>query len=284
MPQVRRRRVPDKRTRLRIVIFGVNTRPGKAFDVVLLWTILISVAVVLLESVEAIEAAYGLPLRIAEFVFTFLFTVEYGLRLWTTRNRLAYALSFFGIVDLLSILPTYLSLLVSGSQSLMLVRAFRLLRVFRVLKLVRHITEAHRLMRALSASRPKIVVFLAGVMSVAFIFGTVMYLIEGDAAGFTSIPTSIYWSVVTMTTVGYGDIAPKTPLGQLLAVCLMILGYAIIAVPTGIVSAEMIRSGRQVEMARACPECSHRGHERTAVFCSRCGARLPDPADQRRRG
>ena len=266
----------DRRTKLRVVIFGVATGPGKAFDVALLWAILISVAVVLLESVPTIQATYGTALRIAEYFFTALFTVEYGLRLWISRKRLMYARSFFGIVDLLAILPTYLSVIFADTHTLAVVRGLRLLRVFRVLKLVRYLTEAHLLIRALSTSRPKIVVFLAGVMSTAFIFGTVMYLVEGDAAGFTSIPTGIYWSVVTMTTVGYGDIAPITPLGQFLALCLMVLGYAIIAVPTGIVSAEMVRQGSRKLVRFECGGCDRRVHEQGAKFCVKCGYVLPN--------
>ena len=261
------------RARLHKIIFGVKTPAGKAFDVCLLWAILLSVLVVLLESVPTIREQYGLALRIAEWFFTILFTIEYGLRLWTVRHVRTYALSFFGIVDLLAILPTYLSAFVMGPQSLAAVRTIRLLRVFRVLKLVRHLQEAYGLMEALRASRPKIVVFLTGVISIAIIFGTVMYLVEGDDAGFTSIPTSIYWAVVTMTTVGYGDIAPQTPLGQLLALVLMILGYAIIAVPTGIVSAEIVRGERAIS-SRACPHCGRKGHEPDAKYCRVCGIRL----------
>ena len=261
------------RAKLHRIIFGVDTPKGRAFDVALLWAILLSVATVLLESVPRIRASHGEVLRIAEWAFTVLFTVEYGLRLWTVRRPRTYAFSFFGIVDLLAILPTYLSALITGSQSLAVVREIRLLRVFRVLKLVRHMREARGLMQALRASRPKIVVFLTGVLSIAVIFGTVMYLVEGDEAGFTSIPTSIYWAVVTMTTVGYGDIAPQTPIGQFLALALMILGYAIIAVPTGIVSAELSRGGSALS-ARTCPGCSRTGHEADATYCKACGHRL----------
>ncbi len=260
------------RAKLHVIIFGVHTPAARGFDLALLVVILLSVLTVLLESVPAINASHGTILRIAEWCFTVLFTIEYALRLWTVAHPRTYALSFFGIVDLLAILPTYLSALVTGSQSLAVVRGIRLLRVFRVLKLARHLTEAKALTAALSASRPKIVVFLTGVMSVAVIFGTVMYLIEGDDAGFTSIPTSIYWAVVTMTTVGYGDIAPQTALGQLLALALMILGYAIIAVPTGIVSAELTRTGSQRTVVRMCPHCSRTRHAADAAYCDGCGA------------
>ena len=267
-----------RRARLHAIIFGVRSPAARRFDVALLLVILLSVLTVLLESVPAINAAYGTPLRVAEWLFTIAFTVEYGLRLWTVAHPRSYALSFFGIVDLLAILPTYLSALVSGTQSLAAVRGIRLLRVFRVLKLVRHMTEARALTAAIVASRPKIVVFLTGVISVAVIFGTVMYLIEGDDAGFTSIPTSIYWAVVTMTTVGYGDIAPRTALGQFLALALMILGYAIIAVPTGIVSAELSRAGSQARprasSRRSCQECGRSRLAPDAAYCDACGTEL----------
>lgn len=273
------------RKRLRYIIFGVNTPAGKAFDVCLLWVILLSVAVVLLESVPTIQLRFGLPLRIAEWLFTVLFTLEYGMRLWTALRPVKYATSLFGIVDLVAILPTYLSVFFAGSQSLAAVRALRLVRVFRVLKLVRHLREAYGLIRAIRASRPKIVVFLVGVLSVAIIFGTVMYLVEGDAAGFTSIPTSIYWAVVTMTTVGYGDIAPQTPLGQFLALCLMVVGYSIIAVPTGILSAELARAEIRQSAIGDCPVCRHKTFKEGARFCSACGHNfireegIPGPED-----
>lgn len=267
-----------RRAKLHAIIFGVRSPAAKGFDVALLLVIVLSVLTVLLESVPAINASYGTPLRVAEWFFTIAFTVEYALRLWTVAHPRSYALSFFGIVDLLAIVPTYLSALVTGTQSLAAVRGIRLLRVFRVLKLVRHMSEAKVLTAAIVASRPKIVVFLTGVMSVAVIFGTVMYLIEGDEAGFTSIPTSIYWAVVTMTTVGYGDIAPRTPLGQFLALALMILGYAIIAVPTGIVSAELSRAQPQARpragSRRSCKECGRSRLAPDAAYCDACGAEL----------
>lgn len=263
-----------RRAKLHRIIFGTRTPMAKGFDVALLVVILLSVLTVLLESVPAYNESYGKVLRIAEWIFTVLFTIEYGLRLWTVAHPRTYALSFFGIVDLMAILPTYLSALVSGSQSLAVVREIRLLRVFRVLKLARHMTEARALTAAMAASRPKIVVFLTGVISVASIFGTIMYLVEGDQAGFTSIPTSIYWAVVTMTTVGYGDIAPRTAVGQLLALILMVVGYAIIAVPTGIVSAELTRAATNRSNAATCKRCGRRRHARDAVFCDTCGTRL----------
>lgn len=262
------------RQKLRLIVFGVNTRAGKAFDVGLLWAILFSVALVILESVPAIGAAHGKALRGAEWFFTILFTLEYGLRIWIARRRRAYVTSFFGVIDLLAILPTYVVAFVTGSHSLSVVRAIRLIRLFRVFKLVRHLKEAHDLIRAMKASRPKLVVFISVVLTVALVFGTIMYLLEGEEAGFTSIPTAIYWAVVTMTTVGYGDIAPQTAIGQFLALCLMILGYAIIAVPTGIVSVEFSRVDRRLLPRRECPKCLRKGHERGARFCNFCGATL----------
>lgn len=262
------------RAKIHEIVYGVDTPAGKAFDVLLLLAILLSVAAVLLESVPSIETQHGSALRIAEWTFTLLFTAEYAVRLWTIARVRSYALSFFGIVDLVAILPAYLSLLAPGSHSLLAVRALRLLRVFRVFKLVRHMREAYGLMAALRAARPKIVVFLGGVLTAAVVFGAVMYLIEGDAAGFTSIPTGIYWAVVTMTTVGYGDIAPRTALGQFLALVLMVLGYAVIAVPTGIVSAELTRAGPASAPRRACPGCARAEHDPDANFCKACGAEL----------
>lgn len=259
------------RERIHHVIFGTDTPMGRAFDVALLWSILISVMLVMLESVPAIRARYGHAFHVAELVFTGLFTAEYLLRLWVVQRPVRYALSFFGIVDLLSILPTYLSLVLGGAHTLMVIRVLRLLRVFRVFKLVRYVSEAGMLGRALMASRRKILVFLLAVMSITIIFGTVMYLVESPEAGFTSIPTSIYWAIVTLTTVGYGDIAPQTWFGQLLAAGIMILGYAMIAVPTGIVGAEMARAEHP---GPECMTCHATGHPPDARYCRRCGAEL----------
>jgi voltage-gated potassium channel len=230
---------------------------------------------VLLESVAGIRARWGTELRAAEWLFTGLFTVEYGLRLVSVKRPGRYAGSFFGLVDLLAIVPTYLSLLIAGAQTLIVIRALRLLRVFRVLKLAHFLGEAHHLGLALRASVRKIVVFLGTVLTLVLIVGSLMYLIEGAASGFTSIPEAIYWAIVTLTTVGYGDIAPETVLGRLLASVVMILGYAIIAVPTGIVTVEMaaIRRGGRVS-TQACPSCAAEGHDPDARFCKRCGAGL----------
>ena len=240
----------------------------------LLVAILLSVTCVLLESVPEINAKYGLPLRIAEWCFTVIFTIEYVLRLWTVAHARSYALSFLGIVDLLAILPTYLSAFFSGPQSLAVVRGIRLLRVFRVFKLVRFVREGSELADALYASRRKIAVFVAGVICIAVVFGTVMYLIEDDESGFTSIPTSIYWAIVTMTTVGYGDVAPSTALGRLLSGILMILGYSIIVVPTGIVSAEIARTDTPPRRGRTCGACQATRHARDAKYCRVCGEEL----------
>ena len=262
------------RHRTRIVIFGHDTPAGKLFDVVLIWLILASVLVVMLESVPSIRADYRPWLRGAEWAFTLLFTVEYVLRLWCAPSALRYARSFYGIVDLLAIVPTYLTLFVPGGQALLTVRALRLLRVFRVLKLAHYVSEASVLTRALRASRHKITVFVAGVLTLVVILGSMMYLVEGAAHGFTSIPTSVYWAIVTLTTVGYGDIAPQTPVGQMLAAFIMIMGYAIIAVPTGIVTVEIGAAQRRAAELRGCPRCGLTGHESDARHCKRCGERL----------
>ena len=208
-----------------------------------------------------------------EWLFTVTFTIEYLLRLYCVRRPLRYALSFFGLVDLIAVIPTYLSLLVTGTQSLLVIRTLRLLRIFRVLKLAKYLGEAHVLLAALRASRAKITVFLVAVLSIVVIMGSTMYLVEGEEHGFTSIPTSMYWAVVTMTTVGYGDITPTTVLGRTLSAMLMILGYGIIAVPTGIVSAELVRAPKTVS-TQACPSCSAEGHDHDATHCKYCGTSL----------
>lgn len=262
------------RERLHTVIFEADTPAGKRFDVLLLWAIVLSVATVLLESVASVQASYGQALRLAEFVFTALFTVEYVLRLISVRRPLRYVFSFYGLVDLLSILPTFVELLLPGAASLRVVRMLRLLRVFRVLKLVGFLREAQVLQGALWASRRKIAVFLAAVLVLVTLLGTLVYMVEDAEAGFTSIPRSIYWAIVTVTTVGYGDIAPQTVPGQILASIMMIIGYAIIAVPTGIVGAEIARSSRVNTNTQACPSCAFEGHDDDATFCKRCGSKL----------
>lgn len=263
------------RHRLHTVIFEADTKFGKAFDVALLIAILVSVVAVCLESVPEIRASHGPLLRSIEWGLTVAFSLEYLLRLACVRKPLKYALSFYGIVDLLAILPTYLSLVLTGAQSLLVIRALRLLRVFRVLKLGHFVVEAESLSQALARSRRKILVFLGAVLTMILILGTLMYLVEGGENGFTSIPTSIYWAIVTTTTVGYGDIAPVTVLGKFIASAAMILGYAILAVPTGIVGAELWRGmeGKN-HPTTACPGCGTGDHDADARYCKRCGTWL----------
>lgn len=224
-----------------IIVFGTHTRAGKLFDLVLLVLILISVAAVMLESVSYIKAEYGKPLVILEWVLTILFTIEYVARLLVVQKPAKYAVSWFGLIDLFAILPTYLSLILVGSQGLAVIRALRLLRVFRILKLTRFVSESDKLATAIVASRHKITVFFMFLMIIVFILGSIMYLVEGAHNGFNSIPRSIYWAIVTLTTVGFGDITPSTILGQMIASVIMLLGYSIIAIPTGIVGAEFYR-------------------------------------------
>jgi voltage-gated potassium channel len=262
------------RQRLHTIVFEADTPAGRAFDVVLVVAILAAVLCVMFETVRGLSPAVHRWLWYAEWAFTILFTIEYGARLVSVGRPLRYATSFFGLVDLLAILPTYLSLLFPGSQTLLVIRALRLLRIFRVLKLGRYLSEAAALRGALVQSRAKITVFLATVLVAVAILGTAVYLVEGPAHGFTSIPISMYWAIVTMTTVGYGDISPKTPLGQLLASLLMVLGYSLIIVPTGIVSAELSSRAQRPVSTQACPECSREGHDADARHCKFCGARL----------
>ncbi len=263
-----------RRHRMHEIIFEADTPAGRAFDIALLLAIVLSVVAVLLESVPAIRAQHGPALRAVEWFFTILFTVEYLLRLASVGKPIRYAVSFFGIVDLLAIVPTYLSFFIVGSQSFLVIRALRLLRVFRVLKLAHFLGEAHLLYAALRASGRKIVVFLGGVLTIVLIVGAAMYLIEGPETGFTSIPQSVYWAIVTMTTVGYGDVAPQTVLGKFLASVVMIIGYGIIAVPTGIVSVEIAASLKKATHTQACTECGKEGHAIDARYCKYCGAEL----------
>ena len=263
------------RERLYHIVFESHTPPARAFDVALIVAILASVGVVMLDSVEALRADfYGVFIAV-EWFFTVLFTVEYLVRLAIVRHPVRYARSFFGVVDLLSILPTYISLVVPGAQVLLSVRILRVLRAFRVLKLANYLDEAEQLNRALAASKRKILVFIFAVLTIVTVMGSMMYLIEGGENGFTSIPRSVYWAVVTLTTVGYGDISPVTALGQAVALVIMIMGYGIIAVPTGIVTVEMNRERAAAEAARrfdACPQCGLEEHDADARFCKRCGA------------
>ena len=268
------------RGRMYRVVFEHDTRAGNAFDVVLMAAIVLSVTAVMLESVPDVRRHHGAVLVAAEWGFTVLFTVEYVLRLFCVRRPARYALSFYGLVDLLAIIPTYAGLLITGAQELLVIRALRLLRVFRVLKMGEYLVEAGVLRAALKRSRPKITVFLVTVLTLVLIVGAIMHLVEGPENGFTSIPISVYWAVVTLTTVGYGDIAPRTPLGRLLASAVMIVGYGIIAVPTGIVTAELVRGDPATAAARAragarrCPSCGSPGHDEDAAHCKHCGEAL----------
>lgn len=259
---------------VRIVIFEADTPLGKAFDVGLIIAILLSVGAVLLDSVAMVHSRFGDLFYLVEWFFTLLFTLEYALRLWCIEHTGRYARSFYGLVDLLGILPTYLSLIVVNSQYLLVVRILRVLRVFRVLRMVRYVGEAELLTRAIKASGRKITVFLFTVLALVVVFGCLMYLIEGPESGFTSIPKSIYWAVITMTTVGYGDLVPQTALGQAFATMVMIMGYGIIAVPTGIVTLELSEASRRAANTTTCPECSLEGHLREATYCWRCGEHL----------
>lgn len=268
-PQGRLRRT------LYTVIFEADTFAGRAFDIALIWAILASVSVAILETVHSLRVANVGALHRIEWFFTLLFTAEYALRLFSHRRPLSYAFSFFGMVDLLSILPTYLSLLIPGSQVLVVIRVFRTLRLFRVFKLLRYMREARVLLLALQGSRPKVTVFLVALSGIVITMGALMYLVEGEANGFTSIPKGIYWAVITLTTVGYGDLTPKTILGQTIATIVMILGYSVIAVPTGIVGAEIAQASRRVGDAFGCNACGHAGHDIDAAYCKMCGGGLP---------
>lgn len=262
------------RLRLYEVIFEADTPAGKAFDVVLLLAIFLSILSVMLESVESINATYHRQLVAAEWFFTILFSIEYLLRLISVHQPMRYAYSFFGIVDFLAVLPTYLSLALPGSQSLMVIRALRLLRVFRVFKLTRFLSEASALRSALWASRAKIAVFLSTVLIVVVIMGSIIHLVEPPESGFTSIPQSMYWAIVTMTTVGYGDVAPTTPLGKTLAAAMMILGYCLIIVPTGIITSEIAQTHAKPTTTQCCPACLLEGHDVDATYCKQCGCKL----------
>lgn len=263
------------RDRLFTIIFEADTPAGKIFDVSLLVAILLSVLVVMLESVKTFPDWVHDLFVALEWIFTIFFTIEYLLRLYTVRNRLKYASSFFGIIDLVSILPTYLSFFLGGAQSLMVIRILRLLRVFRIFKLTGLMDQGNHIAAALKASRYKISIFLYVVVLVTFVFGSVMYFVEGGVnERFDSIPRSIYWCIVTITTVGYGDISPVTAAGQFLASLLMIIGYSIIAVPTGIITSEIMRKSPDIITTQVCPHCTREGHDKDAVYCKFCGGHL----------
>jgi voltage-gated potassium channel len=263
------------RERVRIIIHEADTPAGKAFDVALIVAILGSVAVVMMLTVPSLDSWHD-SLYTVEWGFTILFTLEYALRLWSVNAPAKYARSYFGVIDLVAILPTYISAILPGANYLLVVRALRVLRIFRILKLIEYVRGARTMMRALRASFAKIMVFLLAIVILATIIGAVMYLVEGQpGTKFESIPQSIYWAIVTLTTVGYGDITPATPLGQFLAAVVMIMGYSIIAVPTGIVSAEMVKAdGPDAPNTRACPNCGVEDHRTNAVHCHACGETL----------
>lgn len=257
------------------VIFGTSTPAGRRFDLLLLVVIISSVIAVMLESVAEVRSEYGTFLFTIEWVFTIVFAIEYIARLLSVKRPLRYALSFFGIVDLLAVLPTFIAFFIPAATSLMTVRILRMLRVFRIMKLVAFLREAQQLSDALKASRRKITIFLTTVLTLVVILGTIMYLIEDASSGFTSIPRSIYWAIVTLTTVGYGDIAPSSPIGQALAAFIMLLGYSIIAIPTGIVSTEIAKAGfNREERGKMCRSCETEGQDKDAKFCKNCGEKF----------
>lgn len=260
--------------KIHTIVFESETRGGKLFDLILILAIVLSVVVVLLESEPTIQSTYGPMLYSLEWLFTVIFIFEYLLRIYAVKKPFHYIFSFFGLIDLAACLPTILSLFIPGAQSLLVIRALRLLRIFRIFKLGWYFNEGLVILNALKASRAKISVFLFSVIIIIIISGTLMYLIEGPASGFTSIPTSMYWSVVTLTTVGYGDIAPASTLGRFVASVLMITGYAIIAVPTGIITSELNRKNQRPLYNEACPGCGAQGHEADAIFCHRCGTKM----------
>jgi voltage-gated potassium channel len=267
---------PSWKRKLHEIIYEADTTAGKAFDLVLLFVILLSIVVVMLESVKSINTEYFEYLYLTEWVITIVFTVEYILRIITIKKPKKYIFSFYGIIDFISTIPTYLTLFMGGYNVLLAVRALRLLRIFRILKIARYIGEANKLSVALRHSRPKILVFLFAVVIITIIAGTVMYLVEGEESGFSNIPLSIYWCIVTLTTVGFGDIAPVTPLGRFIASFIMITGYGIIAVPTGIVSAEYSKAGEAAVPVntQVCPYCAEDRHIDGSHYCHNCGNKL----------
>lgn len=266
----------DWKSKLHEIIYEADTKAGKLFDVVLLWLILISIALVMLESVKELDADYHVFFNVSEWVITILFTLEYIARIICVKKPKEYIFSFYGIIDLLSTIPKYLSLIFGGTHALVALRALRLMRVFRILKLVRFVGEANNLGKALKASRYKILVFISAVFIICIIVGTVMYLIEGEVHGFTSIPRSVYWAIVTLTTVGFGDIAPQTALGQVVASFVMILGYGVIAIPTGIVTVEYSRQNKKevVLNTQVCSHCHNSKQRDEAMYCDSCGEKL----------
>ncbi len=271
----KKRTLTPLQRQLHTTIFEADTPAGKRFDIILMLFIVLSIVLVNLESVPSINNKYGDLLYICEWILTIFFTIEYALRIYCSYRRRIYALSFYGIIDLLAIIPTYLSIFITGTHSLIIIRALRLLRVFRIFKMVGFMNQGSFIINALKASRDKIFIFMFFIFVMVNIVGSIMYLVEGGAnSGFDSIPRSIYWAIVTMTTVGYGDISPVTEFGQFLAAVVMILGYAVIAVPTGIVSSQMISSSKNQEdiSTQVCMNCGKEGHDTDAEYCKYCGS------------
>ena len=267
------------RNKLYEIIFEADTPAGKYFDVSLIVIIVLSIIVVMLESVSSLNNQYGRIFYIAEWFFTLLFTVEYIVRLYCVPRPVKYAKSFFGIVDLISFLPTYINLLIPGAHLFLVVRVLRLLRIFRVLKLVQYIGEAEVLFQAIKSSRRKIFIFMFTVLTLVIILGSLMYVVEGEENGFSSIPTSIYWAIVTITTVGYGDIIPTTAIGKLIATFIMFLGFSIIAVPTGIITVELNEHFRNRTTTKICEKCFEGGHDNDAIYCKYCGSEIHKEID-----
>ena len=256
------------------IIFGTETFAGKLFDIILIGLIILSVLCIMVDSVPLYSQRYGNLFKILEWIFTIFFTIEYFLRLIISKKPFKYAISFFGIVDLISFLPTYFSLFIANSHYLLVIRILRLLRIFRILKLIQYIKQAEVLITALKNSKNKIIVFLFTVVNLVIIIGAIMYVVEGEKNGFTSIPKSIYWAIVTLTTVGYGDISPHTPLGQFFASIIMIIGYSIIAVPTGIVTHEITQASKKNKIINICPDCNYEDTLSDSRYCRKCGAKL----------
>ncbi|MCP3127436.1 ion transporter [Shewanella sp. KJ2020] len=264
---------PFKR-QLRIIIFGTDTPAGRYFDIGLMICIVLSVTLVFLDTVESFHRDYGAVIRVLEWVFTLIFTLEYGLRLYCATQPVRYARSFYGLVDLLSVLPTYLALFIPGANFTLVIRVLRLFRIFRVLKLLRYLSEGNLLLRAMMQSSRKVFLFFFSVSLIIMVLSAVMYVVEGPENGFSSIPKSVYWTIVTITTVGYGDITPKTELGQAIAAFTMLLGYSIIAIPTGILTAEISQEVGRHRDLRSCNQCHKLGHDLYAMYCSGCGCEL----------
>lgn len=264
---------PLKR-QLRTIIFGTDTPAGRYFDIALMVCIVLSVGLVFLDTVEIFHREYGQLISVLEWVFTIIFTIEYGLRLYCATHPVLYARSFYGLVDLLSVLPSYLALLIHRANFTLVIRILRLFRIFRVLKLLRYLSEGNVLLRAMMQSSRKVFLFFFSVSLIVMVLSSVMYVVEGPDNGFSSIPKSVYWTIVTITTVGYGDITPKTGLGQAIAAFTMLIGYSIIAIPTGILTAEISQEVGRHRDLRSCNQCHKTGHDIDAMYCSRCGCEL----------